>query len=127
LKDKVLLNDTWVHPEAKLKAKPRAKAKASPPKVAEATFERSMLSKQMIHMLDGTTMMRLKMSNGSMTQRKKSGRRILLPLLGVYPPRPRVARNPRVEIPRRCIHPPYNSDGWKVLDVPPFLKIFKLQ
>jgi hypothetical protein len=55
LKDKVLLNDTWVHPEAKLKAKPRAKAKASPPKVAEATFERSMLRKQMIHMLDGTT------------------------------------------------------------------------
>ena len=86
LKDKVLLNDTWVHPEAKLKAKTGAKAKASPPKVAEATFERSMLNKQMIYMLDGTTMMRLKMSNGSMTQRKKSGRRILLPLLGVYPP-----------------------------------------
>ena len=113
MKDKVLHNDTWVHPETKLKAKPRAKekAKASPSKVAEATFERSMLSKQMIHMLDRTTMMRLKMSNGSMTQRKKSGRRILLPLLGVYPPRPRVARSPRVEIPRRCIHPPYNSDG----------------
>ena len=72
MKVKVLHNDTWVHPEAKLKAKPRAKAKASHPKVAEATFERSMLSKQMIHMLDGTTMMRLKMSNGSSNQRKKS-------------------------------------------------------
>ena len=32
MKDKVLLNDTWVHPEAKLNAKPRAKANASPPK-----------------------------------------------------------------------------------------------
>ena len=45
----------------------------------------------MIHMLDGTTIVRLKMSNGSMTQRKKSGRKILLPVLGVYPPRPSVA------------------------------------
>ena len=67
MRDKVLLADTWNHPEAKLNVKLRTKAKTSLPKVVEATFERSMLSKQNIHMLHGTNLMILKMNNGSMT------------------------------------------------------------
>ena len=53
----------------KAKGKAKGKGKCKPPKVAEATFERSMLRKQIIHMLDGNIMMRLKISIEIMTQR----------------------------------------------------------